>query len=59
VYQLIDKINPDLNYIETDNRKRRFREFYVTKAEEAFALLHSIAKMSGTEDQLHLYKTNK
>ena len=27
VHQLIDKINPDLSYIETDNGKRRVREF--------------------------------
>lgn len=55
-HKLIDKLNPTLRSIETFEGKKRIREFYEMSAEDAYALLESIAKISGTEDRLTKYK---
>lgn len=52
LHKLIDTLNPDLRTIETFDGKERVKEFYAMKPEEAFGLLESIAKISGTTDAL-------
>lgn len=52
LHKLIDALNPDLRTIETFDGKERVKEFYAMKAEEAYALLECIAKISGTQDCL-------
>ena len=48
LHNLIDQLNPDLRTIETFDGKKRVKEFYAMSAEEAYAILESIAKISGT-----------
>lgn len=52
VHELIDKLNPGLRAIETFDGKPRVREFYNMSAEDAYQILHNIAKISGTMDRL-------
>ena len=52
VHRLIDKLNPDLRAVETFDGKPRVREFYNLSGEDAYELLASIAKISGTLDRL-------
>jgi len=56
LHKLIDQLNPDLRTIEEFDGKPRIREFYEMEAEEAYALLESIAKISGTQDRLQRLK---
>lgn len=52
LHKLIDKLNPDLRAIEQFDGKERVKEFYAMSAEDAYSLLESIAKISGTDDRL-------
>lgn len=52
LHKLIDKLNPDLRTIDNFNGKERVKEFYAMSAEDAYELLESIAKISGTRDRL-------
>lgn len=52
LHKLIDNLNPDLRTIETFDGKARVKEFYAMSAEDAYGLLESIAKISGTLDRL-------
>lgn len=52
LHKLIDSLNPDLRTIETFDGKERVKEFYAMKPEEAYSLLESIAKISGTTESL-------
>lgn len=52
LHKLIDKLNPELRTIENFDGKERVKEFYAMSAEDAYGLLESIAKISGTEDRL-------
>ncbi len=56
LHNLIDKLNPDLRTIETFDGKERKKEFYAMSPEEAYSLLESIAKISGTESRLKKMK---
>lgn len=56
LHKLIDQLNPDLRTIEEFDGKPRVREFYEMEAEEAYALLESIAKISGTQDRFQRLK---
>lgn len=56
LHRLIDSLNPDLRTIETFDGKERVKEFYAMSPEDAYALLESIAKISGTGDRLHRMK---
>lgn len=53
VHNLIDKINPELRSVETFNGKERVKEFFAMSAEDAYSILESIAKISGTEKRLN------
>ena len=53
LHDLLDQLNPDLRTRDTFNGKKRVREFFEMSAEDAYALLEAIAKISGTEDKLH------
>lgn len=59
LHKLIDKLNPDLRTIENYKGKIRKREFYAMKREDAYSLLESIAKISGTEKRLHHAKADE
>ena len=52
LHKLIDRLNPDLRTIETFDGKERVKEFYAMTPEDAYSLLESIAKISGTTDSL-------
>lgn len=52
LHALIDKLNPDLRAIDTFDGKKRQKEFYAMSPEDAYSLLESIAKLSGTQDRL-------
>ena len=52
LHKLIDKLNPDLRTIETFDGKERVKEFYAMTPEDAYSLLESIAKISGTLNSL-------
>lgn len=56
LHKLIDSLNPDLRSIETFDGQERVKEFYAMSPEEAFSILESIAKISGTEDRLKRVK---
>lgn len=52
LHSLIDRLNPGLRAIETFDGKTRTKEFYAMAPEDAYALLESIATISGTKDKL-------
>jgi len=52
LHKLIDSLNPDLRTIENFDGKERVKEFYAMSAEDAYNLLESIAKISGTQSRL-------
>lgn len=52
LHSLIDRLNPELRAIDSFDGKTRTKEFYAMSAEGAYALLESIAKLSGTTDKL-------
>lgn len=52
LHNLIDKLNPDLRTIDNFDGKKRVKEFYEMSKEDAYAILESIAKISGTLDRL-------
>ena len=56
LHRLIDMLNPDLRTIETFDGKTRTKEFYAMQPEEAYSLLESIAKISGTSSRLRRMK---
>ena len=56
LHKLIDTLNPDLRTIETFDGKERTKEFYAMTPEDAYGLLESIAKISGTTDRLKRMK---
>ena len=56
LHNLIDQLNPDLRVIETFDGKKRTREFYEMSPEQAYGILTSIAKLSGTESRLRRMK---
>ncbi|MBQ2643174.1 MAG: GIY-YIG nuclease family protein [Eubacterium sp.] len=52
LHKLIDQLNPELRTIDEVDGKKRVREFYAMSREDAYSLLESIAKISGTERKL-------
>ena len=52
IHSIIDKLNPNLRSIETNNGKRRVREFYAMPAEDAFSILEAIAEIHNRTDKL-------
>ncbi len=56
LHRLIDTLNPDLRTIETFDGKTRTKEFYAMTPEDAYGLLESIAKISGTSHRLRRMK---
>ena len=59
VHKIIDALNPDLRSIEEFDGKKRVREFYAMDPEDAYSILESIAKISGTEKCLKKWKETK
>ncbi len=53
IHDMIDNINPNLRAIETFDGKKRKKEFYAMTADDAYAILKTIATISGTTDRLH------
>ena len=53
IHNMIDSINPTLRAIETFDGKKRKKEFYAMTADDAYAILETIATISGTTDRLH------
>lgn len=56
LHKLIDRLNPDLRTIETFDGKERVKEFFAMSPEDSYALLESIAKISGTGERLKRMK---
>lgn len=55
LHKLIDELDAELRVQEDFNGKLRKREFYLMSAQKAFTILKCIAKVSNTENRLHLY----
>ncbi len=56
LHNMIDSINPNLRAIETFDGKKRKKEFYAMTADDAYAILETVSKISGTSDRLHKMK---
>ena len=56
LHKLIDRLNPDLRTIDNFDGKERVKEFFLMSPEDAYAILESIAKISGTIDRLKKVK---
>ena len=56
LHKLIDRLNPDLRTIDNYDGKERVKEFFLMSPEDAYAILESIAKISGTIDRLKKVK---
>lgn len=54
IHNIIDKLNPSLRAKDKINGKERKREFFEMSAEDAYDILHCIAKINGLEDNLVL-----
>ena len=54
IHKIIDKLNPSLRAKENIDGKERIREFFDMSAEDAYEILHCIAKINGLEDNLVL-----
>ena len=52
IHNMIDSINPHLRAIETFDGKKRKKEFYAMTADDAYAILETIAGISGTKNRL-------
>ena len=59
IHEIIDKLNPNLRSIDNFNGKKRIREFYAMKPEDAFSILAAIAEIHGCEDKLKLIPPNE
>lgn len=59
VHILIDSINPNLRAIDTFNGKRRKKEFYFMKAETAYQIFESIARINNLEKNLVKNETSE
>ncbi len=59
LHKIIDNLNPNLRAIENFEGKKRVREFYAMSAEDAYALLEGIAKITGSVKRLHKIAPNK
>ena len=58
IHNMIDNINPSLRAIDTFDGKKRKKEFYAMTADDAYAILRTIATISGTLDRLHRLTPN-
>lgn len=56
LHKLIDRLNPDLRTIDNFDGKERVKEFFLMSPDDAYAILESIAKISGTLDRLKKVK---
>lgn len=54
IHNIIDKLNPSLRARDNINGKERKREFFEMSAEDAYDILHYIAKINGLEKNLVL-----
>ena len=59
LHTMIDKLNPNLRSIEVIEGKKRIREFYNMKAEEAYSILETIAEINGCINNLVLCEPSK
>jgi hypothetical protein len=59
LHSIIDKLNPDLRSIDDFNGKKRVREFYAMKPEEAFAILEAMAEIHDCKDKIQLITPNE
>ena len=59
LHKIIDKLNPDLRSSEIYKGRKRVREFYAMSKEDAYEILESIAKISGTLDRLERFSPNE
>ena len=48
IHEMIDRINPDLRSIDNIDGKKRVREFYAMKPDEAYAILEAMAESAGS-----------
>ena len=60
LHNLIDTLNPNLRTREkSENGKTRVREFFQMSKEDAYSILDSIAKITGTSNRLKLNDKDK
>lgn len=56
LHSILDKLNPELRTREEVDGKRRIREFYAMKPEDAFSILEAIAEINGYRHRLKKWK---
>ena len=54
LHAIIDKLNPELRSIDEFNGKKRVREFYAMRPEEAYAILEAMAEIHNCKENLKL-----
>lgn len=54
LHALIDRLNPELRAVDMFDGKPRVKEFYAISPQDAYALLESISRLSGTQGRLRL-----
>ena len=59
IHEMIDRINPALRSIDNVNGKKRVREFYAMRAEDAYLMFEAMAEIHGTTDLLVKIKPDK
>ena len=52
LYEIIDKLNPELRNVQNYNGRTREREFFDMSPEDAYSILEAIAEIHGTVDNL-------
>lgn len=59
MHNIIDTINPELRSRDNINGKIREREFFMMSKEQAYSIFENMAKLTNTEDRLHLIKATE
>lgn len=54
IHSIIDRLNPNLRFIETFEGRERKREFYAMSPEDAYSILEAIAEINGRQDKLKI-----
>ena len=52
LYEIIDKLNPELRNVQNYNGRTREREFFDMSPEDAYSILEAIAEIHGTTENL-------
>lgn len=59
IHNMIDKLNPNLRSIDNVDGKKRIREFYAMRPEDAYEIFEAMAEIHGLESNLKLWKPSE